>query len=195
MKTRYTHTKALALFALIGIFVGTVALWNATHVKAFQEVDPRPADFGIINLAPTQTLRLNVANLYPPGPCRPGANKCSHKVALGFNTYARSERSLDSAGAEVPSGPCINTYQFAGTQSCKVTLGPGESASFDYVAPADAGALTQVLPAVQDDGGKQGGLIYTLELRQGGVTTFVMNPGTVRGFNPQPEPPGIPAGR
>src|SRR5438128_12327243 len=96
MKTQSTYSKALALFALIGMVLGSVAIWNATGVKAFQEVENLSPQWGGFTPSPGQTLRLNVTNLVPPGPCRLGANKCSHKVELGFNTYAGRERGRTS---------------------------------------------------------------------------------------------------
>ncbi len=140
---------------------------------------PEPPGFGMIALAAGQTLRLNVSNIqlpanraYPPDPCR---------VELSF---------FDGAGnALVPA--------------VQKTLSPGVSTHIDLNGDDIVGRdllRIEVRPAfrfvIDPSGLPPGPCVSSIELmdNQSGQTLIVagpQNPGTIRGFNPQPDPPGV----
>ena len=164
MKTRLRLVKTVAALALIAaaIFV----TWVTTRVKAFNP-QPDPPAFGLITLNPDQSLRLNVVNRLDTD--RMG--RATRHAMLGFDLY---RMDLRGPFIQAMPGSCLTAHKFADQQSCEVTLMPGEAASFDLAPPAD-GVVTQVLPSVQDDDRNQHpSLFYTLELREGGKTLYMI---------------------
>ena len=198
MKTRKTFTSALALTVLavgIALFVAT---WPTRQVQAIQDSEDFPSDFGFIDLGAGQTARLNVVNLRrqpPPEPDSPPPDPETLRVRLAFDVYV-------SPPPEPDAPACITRYRFLRRESCDVVLRPGEAASYDFTALADA----KVAASIQSLGGpdtRAGDPIPTekltpephlaqmLEVREGTRTLFVV-PGVIKGFNPQPDPPGTP---
>jgi len=64
-------SKVFTFLLFTGAIVGTVAVWNATRVKAFNP-QPDPPAFAMLGITHGQTARLNVVDTMdvPPGPCR-----------------------------------------------------------------------------------------------------------------------------
>ena len=208
MKTRNTFTKALALVALAVIVVLLVVAWQSRRVQAIQDSEDFPSDFGFVDLGASQTARLNVVNLRrqpppdpdspppdpdqpPPDPERPGNSSHARRVRLSFDIYVQPPPEPDAPA-------CITRYRFLRRESCDVVLLPGEAASFDFTAAQDM----KVAASIHSLGGpdtREGGSRVTpephlapmLEVREGARTLFVV-PGVIKGFNPQPDPPGIP---
>jgi hypothetical protein len=208
MKTRNTFTNALALVALAVIVVLLVAAWQSRQVQAVQDSEDRPSDFGFIDLGAGQTARLNVVNLRrqpppdpdspppepdqpPPDPEGPGNSTHARRVRLAFDIYVQPPPEPDA-----PS--CITRYRFLRRESCDVALRPGEAASFDFTAAQDM----KVAASIHSLGGPdtreadsqvtpEPHLAPMLEVREGMRTLFVV-PAVIKGFNPQPDPPGTP---
>ena len=158
------------------------------------------ARFGQVGLARLQAARLTVVNLVPPDPVLPPdpvhppdpvqpPDPC--RIAIGF-LKADNELFTDAMGA-----PLV----------LELDLQPGESASVE-LASADAfrgsraarmpfratGLFTHVPPP--DDGAPEpcGAVVPALEIYDAltGRSQVVTNPLEIFGFNPQPEPPGVP---
>jgi hypothetical protein len=201
MKTRNTIAKALALVALAAGLAVIIAAWQTRQVQAIQDSEDFPSDFGFIDLGAGQTARLNVVNLRrlspppepdspPPDPETPGDPSQARRVRLSFDIYF-------SPPPEPESPSCVTRYRFLRRESCDVVLMPGEAASFDFTAAEG----TKVAASIQSLGGpdtREGEAQVTpephlasmLEVREGARTIFVV-PGVAKGFNPQPDPPGV----
>ena len=202
MKTRKTFTSALVLIALALVIALFVAAWQSQQVQAIQDSEDFPSDFGFIDLGAGQTARLNVVNTRrspPPDPDQPPPDPENpsgiRRVRLSFDIYVQPPPEPDAPA-------CITRYRFLRRQSCDVTLMPGEAASLDFIAAEDV----KVAASISSLGGpdtRAGDPIPTerltpephlapmLEVREGARTLFVV-PGVIKGFNPQPDPPGTP---
>lgn len=213
MRTRKRFTSALALIATVVALALAHVLWQTREVQAIQDSEDFPSDFGFIDLGAGQTARLNVVNLRrqpppepdspppdpdqpPPDPDSPPPDPERHarRVRLAFDIYVSPPPEPDA-----PS--CVTRYRFLRRESCDVVLRPGEAAAFDFTAVADA----KVAASIHSLGGpdtRAGDPIPTerltpephlapmLEVREGMRTLFVV-PSVIKGFNPQPDPPGI----
>ena len=161
-RPRRRHTLAMLLVALLGLPLGASAVGRA--------IDFLPA---------VQTLgensRVLVANLknqaggVPPGPC---------KGSVAF---------YDATGTLV-SG-----------KSMAFSLVPGASVVLDSTFVSGAGAAVALrarvtFPAAPKTGlDTCGGIGASYEVFDTStLQTRIMNPGVIRGFNPQPDPPGLP---
>lgn len=195
MQTRNTFTAALPLVALVASLAVIIAAWQTRQVQAIQDSEDFPSDFGFIDLGAGQTARLNVVNLRrltpPPDPDTPGDPSQARRVRLSFDIYF-------SPPPEPDAPACVTRYRFLRRESCDVVLMPGEAASFDFTA---AGG-TKVAASIHSLGGpdtREGDaqvtpephLTQLLEVREGARTIFVV-PAVAKGFNPQPDPPGVP---
>ncbi len=192
MKTRNTFINTLALLALAAGLAVIVAAWQTRQVQAIQDSEDFPSDFGFIDLGAGQTARLNVVNIRhspPPDPENPPPEPDAQRVRLSFDIYV-------SPPPEPEAPSCVTRYRFLRRESCDVLLMPGEAASFDFIA-ADS---TKVAASISSLGGpdtREGHSQLTpephlapmLEVRGAARTIFVV-PGVVKGFNPQPDPPG-----
>jgi hypothetical protein len=134
-------------------------------------------EFSTIGVARGQMARLNVFyhNVLPPGPCRPGED-CrptgSFVMSLNFadcegNIIARNEVNLipDKGGVLIFSPA---SFQPDGRACARATV---------TVHPDANGFLPDLVPSVD-----------VLDVSTG--QSALVNPGAIRGFNPQPEPPG-----
>lgn len=199
MKKRNTFTTALVLVALAAGLTLITTAWQARRVQAIQDSEDFPSDFGFIDLAAGQTARLNIVNLRrqpPPDPDSPPPEPDSdpthaRQVRLSFDIYFQPPPEPDAPA-------CITRYRFLRRESCDVVLMPGEAASFDFNAAEDmkVAASIRSLGGPDTREGDEGltpepHLAPMLEVREGGRTIFVV-PAVVKGFNPQPDPPGTP---
>lgn len=184
MKTRNTFSSALMLGALVVSLATSAAVWNALPVSALGEVEGRP-QFGVISLAAGQSARLNVVNTRAIEPDDSGR---SRRVTLAFDIYLPAA-ATDDGGGLVDSR--VGKQRFLRRESCEVTLHPGESASFDFIAPEGTRvrAVTYGTPDTRD-GGRQvedpnirgiddPNIHTTLEVQEDGRTSFVLSPAAV----------------
>lgn len=192
MKIRNTFTTALAIVALAASLAFIITAWQTPGVQAIQDSEDFPSDFGFIELGAGQTARLNAVNLLRslPDPDTPGGPRRARRIRLAFDIYVGQEPQ-----PEAPS--CVARYRFLRRESCDVMLMPGEAASFDFTAVES----TKVAASVRALGGPdtrelearttpEPHLVPTLEVHEGERTIFVV-PGVAKGFNPQPDPPGV----
>ena len=194
MRTRKILIDALSLVALAAGLAIIVASWQTRQVKAIEDSEEFPSEFGFIDLGAGQTARLNVVNLRrspPPEPDNPPPDPDAQRVRLAFDIYIQP-----SPDPEAQS--CVTRYRFLRRESCDVTLMPGEAASFDFTAAEG----TKVAASIHSLGGpdtREGDAQLTpephlapmLEVREAARTVFVV-PGVAKGFNPQPDPPAAP---
>jgi hypothetical protein len=151
---------ALILTAIMAMMVGPVAAQGEEEVRL---------PFGPVGIARGQTAVLNVALLaLPPNPCR---------VTLSF--YDREGQVLGTR--EEPATAVFTLEE------------PNVTASFElpaFQALGEDQVRAQILPAVQVPPSPCADLVATLEIYDAsGRTSVLVNPGTLRGLNPQPEPP------
>ena len=196
-----THSRLTGALALIVVGLALIfSAWETRRVQAIQDSEDFPSDFGFIDLGAGQTARLNVINLRktpppepdtpPPDPDQPPPDpERVRRVRLSFDIYVSPPPEPDA-----PS--CVTRYRFLRRESCDVTLMPGEAGSLDFTASSDM----KVAASIRSLGGpdtRVGGARTTpephltpmLEVREGLRTLFVV-PAAVKGFNPQPDPPG-----
>ncbi|CAN5485506.1 MAG: hypothetical protein H0T77_12950 [Pyrinomonadaceae bacterium] len=194
MKTRNTFKNALALVALAAGLAVIIAAWQTRRVQAVQDSEDFPSDFGFIELVAAQTARLNVVIGNPDE--LPGKPPPARRVRLAFDVYVQDEEYIPNCGGIVPVPPCLIRYRFLRRESREVELMPGQAASFDFLASA----VTKINASVQFLSGPdtrpgdnrrtpEPHLAPTLEVLEGARTIFVV-PAVVKGFNPQPDPPG-----
>jgi hypothetical protein len=194
MKTRNTFMKALALIALAAGLAVIIAAWQTRQVQAIEDSEEFPSEFGFIDLGAAQTARLNVVNLRrspPPDGDNPPPEPDAQRVRLSFDIYIQPPPD-----PEAPS--CVTRYRFLRRESCDVTLMPGEAASFDFTAAEDMKVAASI-HSIGNPDTREGDTQLTpephlapmLEVREAARTIFVV-PGVAKGFNPQPDPPGVP---
>ena len=192
MKARSPLMSTLALISLVAGLTFVIAAWQTRQAKAITNTEERRSEFGFVDLGAGQTARLNVMNLRrtpPPEPDTPPPDPDAQLVRLSFDIYVSPPPD-----PEAPS--CVTRYRFLRRESCDVVLMPGEAASFDFTATDNA----KVAASISSLGGpdtREGSSQLTpephlapmLEVREAARTVFVV-PGVVKGFNPQPDPPG-----
>ena len=162
-----------------------VVLLQVSSAKA--GVEPVPFMTGLVGVARGDVARLHVANLVPPDPVR--ERRACEAVLAFFD--ANGQPLVDEAGAFV-------------TQ--KVDLAPGQASSLDLswrstnMGADPSGIRAQVrahvvLVSRRGRGGPCADTAATLEIydETTGRTSMILHPGSLVGFNPQPEPPA-PAG-
>lgn len=203
MTKRNQLTDALALIALGAVLSIVVVVFQTSPVQAIQDSEDFPSDFGFIDLSPGQTARLNVVNLRkspPPDPDQPPPDPDqpppepdvnARRLRLSFDIYISPPPEPDA-----PS--CAILYRFLRRESCDVTLMPGEAASLDFIATSEMKVAASISslggPDTRDQTSRttpEPHLRPMLEVREGVRTLFVV-PALVKGFNPQPDPPGTP---
>ncbi len=185
----------MVLIALAAGISVSVATWHTRRVQAIQDSEDRPSDFGFIDLGAGQTARLNVVIGNPAFIGNPDVREAdprlARRVRFAFDIYGIEDPE------NLPDPSCTTRYHFLRRESCDVVLMPGEAASFDFTATEG----TKVSPSIHSLGGpvtREGEpqltpephLAPTLELREGTRTIFVL-PAVAKGFNPQPDPPGV----
>ena len=187
MKTKRTLTLialvALAALATLGIFRG------AQSVRAQDEAPPPTPDrisFGMVGITPGQTIRLNVVNTHftregelPPDPCR---------VVLTFldaegRHYRNRDGSVVRRVVQLEPGRAtaldLNADEFA-TGGSRIQL-----RAVVTVIPPPVPSRTELppdpcVPSVE-----------VINNANSKTVLFIGNPGVIRGFNPQPDPPGV----
>lgn len=163
----------------------TVAIIALSAITTFSQQAPTvPAEgesalFGLHSLADRQTMQLSLVNRFPASireivPCV--------RVQINFDVYETT-------------GDGSVRLRFVRRVQRSVILDPGEAASFDFAGSRTADERVKVsVFAVPVDGTYppltlvRGTLTANLVVRQAGFTIFNL-PGTIRAFNPQPDPP------
>jgi hypothetical protein len=165
MKTAKTTTK---LFVMAIALVTAAAIWfawGARQAQAIQDSEDFPSPIGI---ARGQTVRLTALN-------------------IGEKAIAGPEyRLLDSTGrtlAETPDGRLIPPGQFRSFDIDPPDPFPGIADNFGRI---QVRAVVIGAPDVKN-------LRVSLEVFDNatGKTTVFVPPALIKGFNPQPDPPGI----
>ncbi len=197
MKTRNPLMSALALITLAAGLIVIITAWQTRQVQAIQDSEDFPSDFGFIDLGAGQTARLNVVNIRrnpPPEPDQPPPEPENpsdvQRVRLSFDIYVQPPPDPEAQS-------CVTRYRFLRRESCDVTLMPGEAASFDFTA-ADNTKVAATIHSIGNPEVREGDTQVTpephlapmLEVREAARTIFVV-PGVAKGFNPQPDPPGV----
>jgi len=189
MKTKRTLTTATVLVALaalmtLGIFRGT----RRVHAQDQQPpTQPDRISFGMVGITQGQTLRVTAVNTtlpndanYPPGPSR---------VALTFlNSDGQLFRNRD--GSVVRRVVMLERGHAAFLDFDFDEFPPGPvrlqlRAVVNVLAPPHPES-NELPPATNDR------IVPSVEVfdnANGRTVLFMGNPGVIRGFNPQPDPP------
>jgi hypothetical protein len=179
MKRTVSRKTTFSLFALL---LGCSVVLTASRSEAADQTNERPIYFGVVGLASLQTARLNVVsigdqNLIPPGPCRIGL---SFLDARGIIINDRNGRPM-SAQFDVSQGEAV-FFDFS-------------SRSIIINGRVQFRALV-TLPPPPNDGSADpcANVIPTLEIfdQLTSRTLLLLHPALIRGFDPQPDPPGVP---
>jgi len=179
MNIRSTFSKARTLGALFVGIVAVAAIWNAMPVNAIKEVDGKIGYFGMLTVAANQGVRLNIVRVDDPEPVEDANSRTCH-VELRF---------LDASG-----------NQIGNSQTTKLRPGQAVSNDLDNGQPTSTEGYRLIRADVRainpEDATRRSRctIVPTLEVfdRRTGETRF-MHPGVLKGFNPQPGPPGQPA--
>ena len=184
MKPRQITARLLPSVVALGVLALT-AVWPVDSFS--QEGGPTPPleagptphmHFGMVGIVQGQTARLSVANT---GFDNPDFRRCSVHLMF-FNDQGRlvavdnpDFRPGTSAFLDVSQEPDVGDFpsgqRLLLRASVRLVAGPdmgGTCAFNDYVATLE---------------------VFDKETRK---TMLILNPGVLRGFNPQPDPPGIP---
>lgn len=169
--------KPARLFALAALLLVLGATSRTAHAQAAPE--ERTLNFSAVGVARGQAARLAVywTRVYPPDPCWP-PGPCRE-----YGPFRATLNFYDADGQSVARQ--------------EATLYQGRAATLTYV-PLDLpqGARAQVRGVVTiepDPSGAQPCIIPAIEvINLDGSPSPVLNPGTLVGFNPQPDPPGSP---
>jgi hypothetical protein len=181
-KRRLTIAGVTAGFAVLM----TLSIIHLRSVKAQDQQPPPNPDrisFGMLGIIRGQTIRLNVVNAipydsaYPPGPTR---------VVLAFlDTEGRLLRNRDGS-------PVRRAAQLERGQSTMLDLDfdqypPGPSRlTLRAVVNVEPPPIGEQPPPVSDRILSSVEVINNANSR---TVLFIGNPGVIRGFNPQPDPP------
>jgi len=168
-----TYSKAIAVGVVLAALLIGHSVWSVDRVRAIGEVDGR-VQFGLITLLPAvQNARLNFVRVEPDdsGTENPNSRLCRVELKI-----------FDGAGRAFGTP---DTFE----------LRPGIAISRDII-PAGATQIEgqfrfRATYRVIDDPNIRCNVIPTLEVfnKETGGTLF-LSPAIIRGFNPQPDPPG-----
>ncbi|HVF46627.1 MAG TPA: hypothetical protein VNA17_03580 [Pyrinomonadaceae bacterium] len=177
MYKKENNYTALGLCSLLVAVAAFIALWNTNGAQAAPESDRAfVVDWGIMSLARGQTARLNVAGIGNP-------DTSSVRVTLYFDIYEAEGGSCDGATAA-----CTNNLRFLRRESRVADLRGGAGVSFNFWASENGTFVNAVMVGDAEDT-RVRKLAPTLEIREAARTLFVA-PAVIKGFNPQPDPPG-----
>ena len=174
MRTKLTFLKTLVLGIVAGVLIGFI-LWNVKHVSALKEVDGR-VHFGMVTLLPaSQNARLNFVRVEPDdsGVDDPDMQPCIVEVR-NFDAHGRAYGTPDTF--ELRPGVAVSRNVIPA--SATTIEGRFQFRStFRFVEDPNIRNRCKVIPTME---------VYSRET--GG--TLLMYP-AARGFNPQPDPPGV----
>lgn len=125
----------------------------------------------------------------------------SSAIGVADGQYARISAYFEKAASgDLPPGPCRVTLRFVDGRGAILAesatrIGAARAISLDYrpvgLRAGERATVRAVLRAEPDDNGVPPLVIPTLEVADSASgRTTLLSPGSIRGFNPQPEPPG-----
>jgi hypothetical protein len=180
MKSIVSHPKNFNRLA--SLLISYAVLLAPTVANGADQTDERPIPFGMVGLASLETARLNLVNIGHPN--LPPTDPCH--VTLSF---------LDTHGI-------IVNDRNGRPMSAQLDVAQGEAGFFDLSSRrivisgrVQLRALV-TLPAVPGDGSVDqcANVIPSLEIfdQVTSRTLLFLHPALIRGFDPQPDPPGLP---
>lgn len=142
-----------------------------------EETDPVHLPLATVGVTLGQTARINVVNSPDPVSSIPSA-PCT--VEMCFHD-SNGNLILDRSGRQIKKISTIDPHH-------------GDFLDLNGNLVAAAGARVVIVPCVRILNISEGTLaVPTVELYNNAIkTTFVLSPGTARGFDPQPDPPTLP---
>lgn len=168
MSKHYKRSKLSA--AIISLFVSAIifAGSGARSIAAQEEMQTTAAVFGFVGVAFGQTAQLNVVNVHPPDPVTP--------VEIEIRIINRAGNILTRSRVRLGSG-----------QSAKLQIDPR------LFVPDGSRLELRALVMIKHppEGFNPKLVVSTLEIisNDTGETSVFMDPASLVGFNPQPEPP------
>jgi hypothetical protein len=190
MKTKRTLTIAAVLVALASFL--TLGFLRGTRPVQAQDTQPPPQperiSFGMVGITRGQTIRLNVVNAipydaaFPAGPTR---------VVLTFlDTDGQRVRNLRGTVIRraVDLEPGRATFLDLNADDLQFPPGPTrlQLRAIVNTVPPPTGDINEQPPPIGDR------IVTSVEVfnnANGRTVLFIGNPGVIRGFNPQPDPP------
>lgn len=131
-----------------------------------------------LSLTSAQTARLTIVDTR-------GARSQDVKPTrwtLAFDVYGPAVKTDDGDTREA------SRLRFLRRESIDVSLNPGEGASFDLPGAEGTRVVAVVIGKDETRALGDGSVRTGIEVREASRTIFLL-PGTIRGFNPQPDPP------
>ncbi|MCM3874769.1 MAG: hypothetical protein ND895_29085 [Pyrinomonadaceae bacterium] len=189
MKNKRTLATILGFVALAALT--TLGIVRGTRQVQAQDQAPPQHDrisFGMVGITPGQTLRVNVSNVIatndsvlPPGPSRVAfivinshGDPIRHRDGSPVRRVVMLERGesafLDLNGDDLQFPPGPSRLQVRAVVN---VFAPGPTDN-DVPPPTDG----RIVPSVE-----------LFNNANGRTVVFIGNPGVIRGFNPQPDPP------
>lgn len=186
MKTKHnritiTGLVVLAALTTLGIFRGT------RQVHAQDQAPPQHdrISFGMVGITPGQTLRVNVSNVIatndsvlPPGPSR--------VAFIVINSHGDPVRHRDGS-------PVRRVVMLERGESAFLDLNGDDLQFPPGPSRLQVRAVVNVFaPGPTDNAFPTGPIVPSVEIfnnANGRTVVFIGNPGVIRGFNPQPDPP------
>lgn len=169
--------KKLTFIAFFIIASAFAAIGQTAPTSTPQPI--RAASFGLQTLETGRTARLNVVHSSPLTSVSPNSVPVRYAVRADFDIYAvRTDGSL----------------RILRRVSREALLAEGEGLTFDYASSSSDGNV-RISPSVYiqrlgetERPDTAPSVTISLEVRTQQGTQFLL-PGTIRGFNPQPDPP------
>ena len=189
VRTSSKRSKLIAIVALVVIAAASAISRAKAQVDTVPLVNDRPALFGMMGIARGQTARITVANLHPTStePPDPESPPTTFNVVAYFldsdgnpllNGDGRPIRRTGMLQAGHSAFLQINADTLLGRDQTRLNFRPVVivqlTRNADGQSPPDP--CVPVVEVIENTSGK----------------TSLLNPGVIRGFNPQPDPPGVP---
>ncbi len=186
MITKRKLTITAVLVALSAIT--SLSISRTTRTVQAQDTAPTDVDhysFGMVGITQGQTLRVNVANVitandshFPPGPTR--------VAIIVVNSRGQVLRSRDGSPVRKVEMLERGESSFLDLNADDIQWPPGPirlqvRAVVNVVPPDDTNSAIPYDSAVPS--------VEVFNNANGRTVVFMGNPGVIRGFNPQPDPP------
>jgi len=199
MKTKRTIATIIGLAALAALM--TLGIFHGTRpVQAQDQIPPPQPDrisFGMVGITQGQTIRLNVANTipydaaFPPGPTRVVLDFLDAEGRLWRNRAGQPIRRdiMLQPGRATFIDLDADDLQFPDLNS----MGPRGRIQLRAVVSVIPPPIGDTPPPIGDQPPPIGDrIVPSVEIFNSAnakTVLFIGNPGVIRGFNPQPDPP------
>ncbi|HEY2933258.1 MAG TPA: hypothetical protein VGK99_16075 [Acidobacteriota bacterium] len=173
MKTQLKPGRKILASVAVALLATVWVLWSGRQALAVPPVDPDLIATGLVGVTFGQSVQLNVSNADPPEPSRPVSVELMIFDADGVMVAHSTERLIGGRSASL----MLNRDTLPGRAGNRVGLrGLMRAQPPDPVTPTDPNHRAKLIASFE--------VVDNATQR----TLFAL-PGSLVGFNPQPEPP------